>query len=141
MLNIEKINENAVIPKRSNPSDSGLDLSSVEDIVIESGEVKLVPTGWKMAVPPGYEIQIRPRSGLALRNKITVLNTPGTVDSSYRGEVKVIMFNAGKDPFIIKVKDRIAQMVINKIELWNPVIVGNLPETVRGEDGFGSTGV
>jgi len=94
-----------------------------------------------MAVPLGYEIQIRPRSGLALKNKIMVLNSPGTVDCNYRGEVKVILYNEGKEPFKIEVGDRIAQMVVNKIELCEPIIKGSLSETVRGEGGFGSTGV
>ena len=141
MLEIEKVSSNAVPPKRSNNSDAGLDLSSTETITVFPKEVKLIPTGWKMAVPNSYEIQIRPRSGLALKKKIMVLNSPGTIDSHFRGEVKVILFNGGDDPFEIKKGDRIAQTVINKIELWNPKIVEKLPETDRGADGFGSTGV
>jgi len=141
MLEIQKIHEDAVPPKRSTPGDAGLDLTSVENMVIQPEEVKLVPTGWKMSVPMGYEIQIRPRSGLAFKKKIMVLNSPGTVDCHYRGEVKVILYNEGKEPFEIKVGDRIAQMVINQVELWEPEIREELSETVRGAGGFGSTGV
>jgi len=141
MLEIQRIHDDAITPKRSKAGDAGLDLTSVEDMIIQPEEVKLVPTGWKMAVPLGYEIQIRPRSGLALKNKIMVLNSPGTVDCSYRGEVKVILYNEGKEPFKIDVGDRIAQMVVNKIELCEPIIKGSLSETVRGDGGFGSTGV
>ena len=140
MLEIERVHADAIEPKRSNPSDAGLDLTSVEDMVIEPEQVRLVPTGWKMAVPTGYEIQIRPRSGLAFKKKIMVLNSPGTVDSHYRGEVKAILYNEGKEPFVIKKGDRIAQMVINKIELWNPEVKEKLSDTDRGEGGFGSTG-
>ena len=141
MFEIEKIHDDAIPPKRSNPSDSGLDLISVENLTLNPEEVKLVPTGWKMSVPKGYEIQIRPRSGLAYKNKIMVLNSPGTVDASYRGEVKVILYNEGKEPFEIKKGDRIAQMVINKVELWEPVLTEKLSDTVRGDGGFGSTGI
>jgi dUTP pyrophosphatase len=94
-----------------------------------------------MAVPLGYEIQIRPRSGLSYKTHLDIPNAPGTVDSHFRGEVKVIMFNIGKDPIVIEKGQRIAQMVINKVELWKPTIVDSLPETVRGEGGFGSSGV
>jgi len=141
MLEIERIHDDAIPPKRATTGDAGLDLTSVEDMVLQPEEVKLVPTGWKMAVPMGFEIQIRPRSGLALKNKIMVLNSPGTVDCHYRGEVKVILYNEGKEPFEIKVGDRIAQMVINKVELWEPELREKLSETDRGDGGMGSTGV
>jgi len=141
MFEIERLHEDAIPPKRSTPGDAGLDLTSVEDMVIGPEEVQLVPTGWKMAVPMGYEIQIRPRSGLAYKHKIMVLNSPGTVDCHYRGEVKAILYNEGKEPFEIKKGDRIAQMVINKVELWEPELREKLSETLRGEGGFGSTGV
>jgi len=141
MLEIQRIHDDAIPPKRSTAGDAGLDLTSVEDMVIHPEECKLVPTGWKMAVPMGYEIQIRPRSGLAFKKKIMVLNSPGTVDCHYRGEVKVILYNEGKVPFEIKKGDRIAQMVVNQVELWEPEIKEELSETVRGAGGFGSTGV
>jgi len=141
MLNLERIHKDAQIPKRSKRGDSGLDLSSVTDITLQPGEVKLIPTGWKMSVPLGFEIQIRPRSGLAFKHKIMVLNSPGTVDSSYRGHVQVILYNGGTEPFKVNKGDRIAQMVINEVILWNPLIIEKLPETNRGSKGFGSTGV
>lgn len=141
MLEIERLHDDAIQPKRSNTGDAGLDLTSVEDMVLAPEEVKLVPTGWKMSVPLGYEIQIRPRSGLAFKHKIMVLNSPGTVDCHYRGEVKVILYNEGKEPFVIKTGDRIAQMVVNQVELWEPVLVTKLDDTIRGDGGFGSTGV
>ena len=141
MLEIQRVHEDAVIPKRSNKGDAGLDLTSVIDKILNPEEVALIPTGWKMAIPLGYEIQIRPRSGLALKNKIMVLNSPGTVDCHFRGEVKVILYNEGKEPFKISKGDRIAQMVINKVELWEPQLKEKLSETARGEGGFGSTGI
>ena len=141
MLEIQRIHEDAISPKRSTLGDAGLDLTSVEDMDLAPEEVKLVPTGWKMSVPLGFEIQIRPRSGLAFKHKIMVLNSPGTVDCHYRGEVKVILYNEGKETFRIKKGDRIAQMVVNRVELWEPVIKEELSETTRGVGGFGSTGV
>lgn len=141
MLEIERIHDDAIPPKRATAGDAGLDLTSVEAMILQPEEVKLVPTGWKMAVPMGFEIQIRPRSGLAFKKKIMVLNSPGTVDCHYRGEVKVILYNEGKEPFEIKVGDRIAQMVINKVELWEPELREKLSDTERGVGGMGSTGV
>lgn len=141
MLEIQRVHEDAIPPNRATEGDAGLDLTSVEDMVLEPEQVKLVPTGWKMSVPLGYEIQVRPRSGLAFKNKIMVLNSPGTVDCHYRGEVKVILYNEGKEPFEIKKGDRIAQIVVNQVELWEPKLVEALSETVRGSGGFGSTGV
>lgn len=141
MLDIERINEIAIEPKRSNYGDSGLDLYSVEDMVIASEDSAIVPTGWKMSVPFGYEIQIRSRSGLAAKHNVFVLNSPGTVDANFRGEVKVILYNEGKSPFVLKKGDRIAQMVVAPVLIWEPRVVEKLPETDRGEGGFGSTGV
>lgn len=141
MLKIQKINELAIVPNRANPSDSGLDLYSTEDCYLESGDSLAIGTGWKMSVPIGYEIQIRPRSGLALKKQITVGNSPGTVDSEFRGEVKVILHNESSVSFQVKQGDKIAQMVIAPVLLWNPEVVESLDETDRGEGGFGSTGV
>ena len=141
MLEIKRIHEDAIMPERSSLGDAGLDLASVKDITLNPEEVKLIPTGWVMSVPLGYEIQVRPRSGLALKHKIMVLNSPGTIDCSYRGEVKVMLYNEGKETFEVKKGDRIAQIVINQVELWNPIIREELTETDRGESGFGSTGV
>ena len=139
-LQIERINEDAVIPRRANPTDSGLDLCCVSDVFLSPGEKELIHTGWKMSVSPGYEIQIRPRSGLSLKTDLVISNSPGTVDSGFLGEVCVIIKNTGKDPYFIKKYDRIAQMVIAKVELLTPNVVDKLKETDRGEGGFGSTG-
>ncbi|MDZ7756183.1 MAG: dUTP diphosphatase [Rhodohalobacter sp.] len=109
--------------------------------MIEPGERTMIPTGLQMALPEGYEAQIRPRSGLAIKNGITMLNTPGTIDADYRGEVKVIAINHGEDDFEISHGDRIAQMVIAPVTQFPVVEVDELDETDRGEGGFGSTGV
>lgn len=136
-----KTNKNAVIPKRAHKSDAGMDLYAVEKEEIKAGEYKIIKTGLKMSMPKNYEAQIRPRSGLAAKNGVTVLNTPGTIDSGYRGEVGVILINHSKTLFKIAVGDRIAQMVINKLDNFKVIEVKNLDKTKRGEGGFGSTGV
>jgi dUTP pyrophosphatase len=122
---------------------AGMDLyAAVEkEMTIPPGEWKLVPTGISIALPEGYEAQVRPRSGLALKQGISVLNTPGTVDADYRGEVGVILMNHSKNDLIIKRGDRIAQMIINKIEQIKFEEVAELPSSERGAGGFGSTGV
>ena len=134
-----------VLPEYATPGSSGVDLRAYfEDRIsdcIEPGERKLIPTGIRVAIPEGYEIQIRPRSGLALRYGITVLNTPGTIDSSYRGPVGVILFNSSQEPFEVKHGDRIAQAVLCPVLKIEWELVNELPETQRGEGGFGSTGV
>ena len=140
-LLIKKLQKNIILPEYKTDGSSGMDLmANVEQTVkILPGEKKMISTGIMVAIPEQYEIQIRPRSGLAAKNGISVLNTPGTIDSDYRGEIKVILINLGKDIFEIKKNDRIAQMIvcpIIKVELKE---VENLPETVRGEGGFGST--
>jgi dUTP pyrophosphatase len=140
-LLIKKIQKNIILPEYKTDGSSGMDLmANVEQAVkILPGEKKIISTGIMVAIPEQYEIQIRPRSGLAAKNGISVLNTPGTIDSDYRGEIKVILINHGKDIFEIKKNDRIAQMIvcpIIKVELEE---VESLPETVRGKGGFGST--
>ena len=140
-LLIKKIKKNIILPEYKTDGSSGMDLmANLEQTVkILPGERKIISTGIMVAIPEQYEIQIRPRSGLAAKNGISVLNTPGTIDSDYRGEIKVILINLGKDIFQINKNDRIAQMIvcpIIKVELKE---VENLPETVRGEGGFGST--
>ena len=140
-LLIKKLHKNIILPEYKTDGSSGMDLmANVEQTVkILPGEKKIISTGIMVAIPEQYEIQIRPRSGLAAKNGISVLNTPGTIDSDYRGEIKVILINLGKDIFQINKNDRIAQMIvcpIIKVELKE---VENLPETVRGEGGFGST--
>ncbi|MEE4013291.1 dUTP diphosphatase [Roseibium sp. FZY0029] len=121
---------------------AGLDLLAAVDgpITLAPGARALVPTGLAMALPAGYEAQVRPRSGLAAKHGVTVLNTPGTIDADYRGEVKVILINLGEDPFKISRGDRIAQMVIAPVLQADLVEVEVLPETERGTGGFGSTG-
>ena len=140
MLKLKKVNDLAILPQRAYPTDSGLDLFSVENAILKPNEAKAIDIGWQMAIPEGYEIQIRPRSGLALKN-ITVNNSPGTIDHGFSGNVKVILINLGKSDYSVSIGSKIAQMVINKIELWNPAVVANLDSTDRGANGFGSTGV
>ena len=111
-----------------------------KSIELKPGESCLVPTGLSVAFPEEYEIQIRPRSGLAAKNNISVLNTPGTVDSDYRGEIKVIIYNHGSENFVINNGDRIAQMILTPVIKMELEETNNLPETIRGEGGFGSTG-
>lgn len=141
MLKIKKIHENAVLPKRAKFGDSGLDLCSVKELVIKPNSTALVPTGWQMEVPVNFEIQIRPRSGLALKKSISVGNSPGTVDANFRGEVCIILRNEGTEDFPVMVGDRIAQMVVAPVLLWEPEVVEELSDTSRGAGGFGSTGV
>lgn len=111
-----------------------------EPLALAPGERALVPTGLRLALPPGYEAQVRPRSGLAIRHGITMLNTPGTIDSDYRGEVKVIVVNLGQESFVIQPGDRIAQLVVSPVVRAELVEVDELPDSARGEGGFGHTG-
>ena len=139
---IKKLNPEVELPAYKTEGASGMDLMAFvkEPINLKPNSSSLVPTGLAVAFSSDFEIQIRPRSGLAAKNSISVLNTPGTIDSDYRGEIKVILFNHGKNDFLINNKDRIAQMILTpviKIELQE---ADELPETVRGEGGFGSTG-
>jgi len=128
-------------PTRQTPQSAGLDLHAKISITIKKGERALVPTGIRLALPFGYEAQVRPRSGLALKHGVTVLNAPGTVDADYRGEIGVILINLGEDDFPIQRGDRIAQMVIAKVEMCDFTEVDVLPDTDRGQGGYGSTGV
>lgn len=129
-------------PKPATQDAAGMDLKAAidEDIILEPGAIKLIPAGFAMALPQNFEAQIRPRSGLALRHGITVLNSPGTIDADYRGEVGVILINHGKDAFTIQRGERIAQMVIAPTTNSQLEIVQELEETKRGSSGFGSTG-
>lgn len=130
------------LPAYASSHASGLDLrAAVEDLVtIGPGERELVPTGISIALPDGFEAQVRPRSGLALRHGVTVLNSPGTIDADYRGEIKVILINHGTDPFVVERGMRIAQMVVAKVEWCTLDRVDELQETSRGAGGFGSSG-
>ena len=139
---IKKLNPGVELPNYKTSGASGMDLMAFieEPIKIAPNSSHLVPTGLSVAFSEDYELQIRPRSGLAAKNNITVLNTPGTIDSDYRGEIKIILFNHGKEDFIINNKDRIAQMILTPVVKMKFEEVDNLPDTLRGEDGFGSTG-
>ena len=139
---IKKLNPNVVLPVYKTNGASGMDLMAFIDkpIKIAPNSSYLVPTGLSMAFSEDYEVQIRPRSGLAAKNNITVLNTPGTIDSDYRGEIKIILFNHGKEDFLINNKDRVAQMVLTPVVKMKLEETDNLPDTLRGEGGFGSTG-
>lgn len=141
-INVEIISESGVIPEYKTQGAAGTDVSACipNPIVINPGETKLISTGISVAIPEGYELQVRPRSGLALKNSITVLNTPGTIDSDYRGVIGVILINHGKNEFIINNGDRIAQLVLAKYETANFIKVEKLSETTRGSGGYGSTG-
>jgi len=130
------------MPSRQTPQSAGLDLhANVNCVTIQKGERILIPTGIRIALPFGYEAQIRSRSGLALKHGIAVLNSPGTVDADYRGELKVLLINHGNEPFTINRGDRIAQLVLAKVEMQNFTETDSLPDTPRGEGGYGSTGV
>ena len=139
---IKKLNSSVEIPVYKTSGASGMDLMAFvnEPIKLTPNSSCLVPTGLSIAFSEDYEVQIRPRSGLAAKSNITVLNTPGTIDSDYRGEIKIILFNHGNKDFIINNKDRIAQMVLTPVVKINLEETDNLPDTLRGEDGFGSTG-
>ena len=127
-------------PKKAHPDDAGYDLCSRIDAVLEPLSGMAIPVGFAMELPTGYEAQIRPRSGLAAKYHITVTNSPGTVDANYRGEIKAILYNLGREPFIIQRGDRIAQMVICKLPEIELVEATELSETDRGSGGFGSSG-
>ena len=139
---IKKLYPSVQLPSYKSIGASGMDLMAFieKTINLRPGKSCIVPTGLSVAFPEKYEIQIRPRSGLAARNNISVLNTPGTIDSDYRGEIKIILFNHGKENFKINKNDRVAQMVLTPIIKMELEEIDELPETVRGDGGFGSTG-
>ena len=139
---IKKLDPAVEIPNYKTKGASGMDLMAFtkQPIILAPKNSCLVPTGLSVAFPEEYEIQIRPRSGLAAKNNISVLNTPGTIDSDYRGEIKIILFNHGNREFIINNKDRVAQMILMPVYKMEFEIVENLPNTLRGKGGFGSTG-
>ena len=139
---IKKLDPNVELPVYKTNGASGMDLMAFieQPIKLASNRSCLVPTGLAVAFTEDYEVQIRPRSGLAAKNGITVLNTPGTIDSDYRGEIKIILFNHGNKEFTINNKDRVAQMILTPIVKMKLEEVNDLPDTLRGKDGFGSTG-
>jgi dUTP pyrophosphatase len=140
-IRIRRLRPDAALPEYAHgpAEDAGLDLRAVEGVTLEPGAPQLVPTGLSIELPPGYEAQIRPRSGLALKHAITLPNSPATIDPGYRGEIRVILLNQGREPYEIQPGDRIAQMVIARYEPieWEE---GELNESRRGEGGFGSSG-
>ena len=141
-IQIKKLSSSVSTPKYATLGSSGMDIAAhiENNIIINPGEKVLVSTGFSMAVPKGYEVQIRPRSGLAAKKNITVLNSPGTIDADYRGEIKVILINLGKEKFVVENRERIAQMVVCPIVQASLSEVKELSDTERGSDGFGSTG-
>ena len=139
---VKKLNPKAELPKYKTEGSSGMDLMALieKPIIIKPQNLALIPTGLSIAIPEDTEVQIRPRSGLAAKSSISVLNTPGTIDSDYRGEIKIILFNHSKEEFIINNNDRVAQMVLMPIIKAEFEEVEDLPKTLRGSGGFGSTG-
>ena len=139
---VKKFDKNIKLPAYKTSGSSGMDLEAFikSKITIKPGKTAIISTGIAIAIPKNYEIQIRPRSGLAAKKGISVLNTPGTVDSDYRGEIKIILINFSKKSFIVKSGDRIAQMILCPVAKGKIKEVKNLPRTVRGKGGFGSTG-
>lgn len=140
-IRVQRLRDNAVLPQYAHGpnEDAGLDLCATEDTVLEPGLARLVPTGLAIQLPPGYEAQIRPRSGLALKHSLTIPNSPATIDPGYRGEIQVILLNLGRQLYTVHAGDRIAQMVIARYEAieWEE---GALGESQRGAGGFGSSG-
>lgn len=144
-IKIKRLNDDFIdipIPGYSTSGSAGMDIRAavVDEVIIESGAIVLVPTNLSVEIPNGYEIQVRPRSGLAANHGIGILNSPGTIDSDYRGEIKIILINFSKDKFTIKRGDRIAQLIVSKVYTANLVQVENLNHSHRGEGGFGHTG-
>jgi dUTP pyrophosphatase len=142
-VRVKRLNHGAglALPAYATSGAAGMDICAAESLNLRAGKRHAVATGFAFAIPDGYEVQVRPRSGLALKHGITCLNTPGTIDSDYRGEVKVILANLGEDDFVINKGDRIAQIVVAPVTHGHLVEVDDLDETARGAGGFGSTGV
>jgi len=140
-VRIQKLRPDAVLPAYAHGSheDAGMDLCAVEDTTLEPGVPRMVPTGLTVEIPPGYEAQVRPRSGLALKHAITMPNAPGTIDPGYRGELRVILLNLGRAAYTVRAGDRIAQMIVARYEAveW---VEGELADSARGTGGFGSSG-
>ncbi len=140
-LRFRRIHPDAALPSYAHEGDAGMDVRSVEELELAPGARALVHTGLVMMLPPGWEAQVRPRSGLALKHGVTVLNTPGTIDAGYRGEVGVILVNFGDRPFKVSKGDKVAQVVVAPVTRAEIVETSELDETERGAGGFGSTGV
>lgn len=141
LLKVKLLNENACLPQYAHDGDAGMDLFAAAEKIIEPGDSALIPTGISIQLPPHTEAQVRPRSGLALKHQITVLNTPGTIDEGYRGEVGVILINHGRTPFHVSIGMKVAQIVVKPVFKVAVEEVDALDSTIRGEGGFGSTGL
>ena len=141
LIDCKRLHPDAVLPSYAMKGDAGLDLSTSSHVIMGPGQKAIVPTGWAISIPKGRVGLIHPRSGLAAKHGVTVLNAPGTIDSAYRGEVKVILINHGFETIGFMPGDRIAQLVVQKFSFGHPREVEELDETVRGEGGLGSTGI
>ena len=139
-LAVKLLHPAAQLPRQAHPGDAGADLFSVEEVTIPAGERRDVGTGLALAIPWGYAGFVQPRSGLAFKHGIMVVNSPGLIDAGYRGEVRVSLYNSGREPFVVRVGERIAQLVVQRVEEAAFVAMAELPETIRGEGGFGSSG-
>ncbi len=139
-IEVKLLHPAAQLPQRAHPGDAGADLFSVEEAIIPAGERRDVGTGVALAIPYGYAGFVQPRSGLAFKHGIMVVNSPGLIDACYRGEIRVSLYNSGREPFVVRVGERIAQLVVQRVEEPAFTLAGSLPETVRGEGGFGSSG-
>ncbi|NLO28358.1 MAG: dUTP diphosphatase [Actinobacteria bacterium] len=139
-LQVRLLHPQARLPRRAHPGDAGADLHSVEEIIIPPGERRDVGTGLALAIPEGYAGFVQPRSGLAFKHGIMVVNSPGLIDAGYRGEVRVSLYNSGREPFAVAVGERIAQLLIQRVEEPAFVAADELPDTRRGQGGFGSSG-
>lgn len=141
-VKVEKLRDDIELPKYTRDGDAGMDVRAAEEVILQPGETKIIPTGLRLAIPNGYEIQIRPRSGLSLKTGLRLPNSPGTIDSNYRGELGIIVQNTDEDiEHTIEKGDRIAQMVLNKLPKMLLQVVDNLDDTNRGDGGFGSSGI
>jgi len=145
VVKIKRINtgfDDVELPAYATKGSAGMDIRATitEDLIIKPGEIVLVPTNLSVEIPLGYELQVRPRSGLAIKNGIGVLNSPGTIDADYRGEIKIILFNFGKEDFKISRGERIAQIILSKVYIAKFIRSDNLADSARGEGGFGHTG-
>lgn len=139
-LLVRLLHPQARLPRRAHPGDAGADLHSVEEVIIPPGERRDVGTGLALAIPEGYAGFVQPRSGLAFKHGIMVVNSPGLIDAGYRGEVRVSLYNSGREPFAVAVGERIAQLLIQRVEEPAFVAADELPDTRRGQGGFGSSG-
>ena len=140
-LKIKKLSSDAILPSYAHKGDAGMDLFSIKDYILKPGERVFIETGLAFEIEEGYEIQIRPRSGLALKYGLSIVNSPGTVDSGYRGPINIILINHGQETFTVNKGDKVAQAVLNKIEKAEIEEVSELSESQRGDGGFGSTGI